>query len=148
VELHLVQPFQWQNNEGIALNHNPKYKRMKILWTKNQGSILLCEKNLIWNVQVLLPKKNDKRKTHFTFTWRVKMGSNVTICKFGMHLSWHTLRSWGYVYYNCLLFNYIWHLSCLPCTFPLRNYPKTKLQILFLKKLKTLKGKKIIKLFF
>jgi hypothetical protein len=32
-------------------------------------------------------KKNDKEKTHFTFVWKVKMGFNVTICKFEMHLS-------------------------------------------------------------
>jgi hypothetical protein len=29
---------------------------MEILWTKNQGSILLCERNLIQNVHVLLQK--------------------------------------------------------------------------------------------
>jgi hypothetical protein len=36
---------------------------MKLLWTKNQGSILLCERNLIRNVQVLQRKKLTK-KTH------------------------------------------------------------------------------------
>jgi hypothetical protein len=34
---------------------------MKILWTNNEGNILLCERNLIQNVQVLL-KKNWQKK--------------------------------------------------------------------------------------
>jgi hypothetical protein len=88
-----------------------------------------------------------QKKPIFIFAYKVRMGFDVTICKFRMHLSWHTLRKHGHVYYNCLFFNCIWHhllcnciwhLLCLSCMFPLNSHIKTNY--------KTLKGKKIINL--
>jgi hypothetical protein len=130
---------------------------MKVLWTKNQGNILLCEKHLIRNISVLLLKKLTKKNSSLLLHQKKKMGFDVAICKFKMHLSWHTLRRWGYIHVNYLLFNYIWHhllfnyiwhLSCLLCMFILRSHPKTKLQILFHKKLKDLQRKKNHQTFF
>jgi hypothetical protein len=60
---------------------------MKVLLTKNQGSILLCERELIRKCSNIDTKKIDQKKPIFTFAWRVRMDFNVATCKSKMHLS-------------------------------------------------------------
>jgi hypothetical protein len=95
-----------------------------------------------WFEMFMYCYKQWQKKPIFTFTWRLKMAFDVTICKFRMHLSWYTLRRWGCVYYNCLFFNCIWHLSCFSCTFRPRKHPKIKSKLFFRKTKKPSEEKK------
>jgi hypothetical protein len=119
---------------------------MKVLWTKNKVILYYVKNTWLETFKYCYKKIWPKKKPIFTFEWKIKMGFDVAICKFRMHLSWHTLRRQRYIHNNCLpfnyiwhhlLFNYTWHLSCLLCMFLLRKTPN-----FVLKKLKDLQSKK------